>query len=290
MTYSTKYPVNTMKHSRISLLISSFAIAIFGGLFMAAPSVQATEITTSLINTAIAKEESPEVLTAEQRKAILKEVISASQHEIATLTETLNDLKLDDAWSLARDHFVATLATSSEYYTGLETRLAEEDISLDEIKSIAADLKEWRETTYTPALKETGNLILIIQTETVHGVVQLRATKIGNDIKKLDKQKLVNTDVLKKYLAQAEHSLKNAQILTDKAKDIYFTASVVPFQPKKEGSADKLNSIAPQEQSPAEELAEIDSQDQVRDLAKESLKEIKAAYELFFKMNDRIRK
>jgi len=279
-----------MKHSRISLLISSFAIAIFGGLFMAAPSVQATEITTSLINTAIAKEESPEVLTAEQRKAILKEVISASQHEIATLTETLNDLKLDDAWSLARDHFVATLATSSEYYTGLETRLAEEDISLDEIKSIAADLKEWRETTYTPALKETGNLILIIQTETVHGVVQLRATKIGNDIKKLDKQKLVNTDVLKKYLAQAEHSLKNAQILTDKAKDIYFTASVVPFQPKKEGSADKLNSIAPQEQSPAEELAEIDSQDQVRDLAKESLKEIKAAYELFFKMNDRIRK
>ncbi|OGM94713.1 hypothetical protein A2524_02345 [Candidatus Wolfebacteria bacterium RIFOXYD12_FULL_48_21] len=285
-----KYPVNTMKHTRITLFISSFAIAIFGGLFMSAPSAQATEITASLINTAIAKEESAETLTAEQRKAILKEVISASQNEIKTLTDTLNDLKLDDAWSLARDHFVATLATSSKYYAGLEARLAKEDISLDEIKAIATDLKAWRETTYTPALKETGNLILIIQTETVHGVVQLRAIKIGNDIKKLDKQKLVNTDALKKYLTQAEHSLKNAKILTDKAKGIYFTTSVAPLQPKKEVSAEELKPIAPQEQSPAEELAEIDSQDQVRDLAKESLKEIKAAYELFFKMNDRIRK
>jgi len=257
---------------------------------MSAPSAQATEITASLINTAIAKEESAETLTAEQRKAILKEVISASQNEIKTLTDTLNDLKLDDAWSLARDHFVATLATSSKYYAGLEARLAKEDISLDEIKAIATDLKAWRETTYTPALKETGNLILIIQTETVHGVVQLRAIKIGNDIKKLDKQKLVNTDALKKYLTQAEHSLKNAKILTDKAKGIYFTTSVAPLQPKKEVSAEELKPIAPQEQSPAEELAEIDSQDQVRDLAKESLKEIKAAYELFFKMNDRIRK
>ena len=277
-----------MDHSRITLLISSFTIAILGGLFVTVPSAQAAELPASLINTAIAKEE--DVLTADQRKAILKEIISSSQSEIDNLTATLNDLKLDEAWGVARDHFVATLATSSEYYASLETRLNKEDVPLEEIKSIAADLKTWRETTYSPALKEAGNLILIFQTEAVHGVVQLRSVKIGNDIKKLDRQKLVNTEVLKKYLAQAEHSIKNARTLTNKAKDVYFIESIAPLQPKQKAAAKSATSTVDETLTPAEDTTPTDPQDQVRDLAKESIKELKTAYELFFKMNDRIRK
>lgn len=277
-----------MNHSRILLLISSFAIALLGGLFATTPNTQAAELPTAFINTAIAKEE--DVLTADQRKAILGEIISSSQSEIENLTDALNDLKLDEAWAIARDHFIATLATSSEYYTGLETRLNKEDVSLDEIKSIAADLKAWRETTYSPALKEAGNLILIFQTATVHSVVQLRSVKIGNDIKKLDRQKLVNTDVLKKYLTQAEHSIKNAKTLTNKAKDIYFIESVAPLQPKQKALLKSATSTADEILPPSEETPSTDPQDQVRDLAKESIKELKTAYELFFKMNDRIRK
>ena len=278
-----------MNHPRITtLLISSFAIALLGGLFVTAPSAQAAELPASLINTAIAKEE--DVLTADQRKAILKEIILSSQVEIDNLTDALNDLKLDEAWTIARDHFVATLATSSEYYIDLETRLNKENVSLEEIKSIAGDLKAWRETTYSPALKEAGNLILIFQTETVHGVVQLRSVKIGNDIKKLDRQKLVNTEVLKKYLSQAEHSIKNAKTLTDKAKDIYFIESIAPLQPKQKALQKSASSTVDETLPLAEDTAPTDPQDQVRDLAKESLKELKTAYELFFKMNDRIRK
>lgn len=157
---------------------------------------------------------------------------------------------------------------------------------MEEVKSIAADLKAWRETTYSPALKEAGNLILIFQTEAVHGVVQLRSVKIGNDIKKLDRQKLVNTEVLKKYLAQAEHSIKNARTLTNKAKDVYFIESVAPLQPKQKSATSTVDETP----TPAEDTTPTDPQDQVRDLAKESIKELKTAYELFFKMNDRIRK
>lgn len=283
-----------MKYSQIHLIISSFAIALLGG-FVAVHTAHATEV-SPFINTAIAKEETSDTLTAEQRKAILQEIISASLLEVENFTDTLADLNLDEEWSIARDHFLTALATSSEYYADLDKRLNQEDISLEAIKSIAKDLKDWRESTYTPELKEIGNLILIFQTENVYTVVQSRGIKIANDIKKLDRQKLVNTDALKKYLTQAEKSIKNARTLTTKAKDIYFAASIEPLQPKEDISIELLTStttieaVIEQQVTATSSEVIIEPQDQIRDLAKESLKELKTAYELFFKMNDRIRK
>lgn len=291
-----------MKHPRISLLVSSFALVISGGLILSAPKAHATELLPPLVNTASAKEESPrqdknqDVLTVDERRVILQEIISSSQDEINSLKDALNGLKLDDTWSIARDHFLDTLATSSDYYKNIGERLDQNDISLEDIKAIAKELKEWRESTYAPKLKEIGNLILISQVENVHTIVQERDAKISNDIKKLDRQKLVNTDALKKYLSSAERSIRSAQLANDKAKDLYFTISVAPLQHKKptatstEQLPEELIS-SPEAVSPATpSISKNDIQDEIRDLAKGSIKELKTAYELFFKMNDRIRK
>lgn len=300
-----------MKHSRTIITISSFAIAILSGAFLFGSPAYAAEPSYSLINTAVAKEatsaqaqdKSADVLTTEQRIAILKEIIASAQDEITTLTDKLNALHLDDQWSLAKDHFISTLATSSDYYAKLSERIDKKDISLEDVKSIAKDLKDWRESTYTPELKEAGNLILIFQTDTVRSVVEVRDTKISNDLKKLDRQKLINTDALKKYLSQAEASIKHAKDLNSKAKDLYFAVSVSPLQPKAElKSADRqleiktlLDEVATPDTNAQKDLSPtpepvVDPQDTIRDLAKDSIMELKTAYELFFKMNDRIRK
>ena len=116
---------------------------------------------------------------------------------------------------------------------------------------------------------------------------------ISNDLKKLDRQKLVNTDTLKKYLTQAEKSIGTARDLNDKAKDLYYAASVIPFQqPKDEIKSPEAQDMekAPKEAVTTTDPQDKDVQDQIRDLSKESLKELKTAYELFFRMNDRIRK
>lgn len=287
-----------MKHPRITLLISSFAIAISGGLFSIS-SANAAELLPSFVNTAVAKEESirqaqdkiQDALTLEQRKTILTEIVTASQNEVKNLTEKLTALDLGDDWNLAREQFLARLATSSEYYTSLEKRLDQSALSLDEVKAIASELKDWRESTYTPELKAAGNMILIYQTDDVRRIVQSRNEKIANDIKKLDRQKLVNTDTLKKYLAQADKSIKNAAALNAKAKDLYFKETVQPLQPKTLKAIEQVDQIdtAISSESPTHQETQ-DVQDTIRDLAKESIKELKAAYELFFKMNDRIRK
>lgn len=289
-----------MKHLRITLLISSFAIAISGGLFSVSET-HAAELLPSFINTAVAKEETQETLTLEQRTAILKEIVSASQNEVKNLTEKLTALELGDDWNIARELFLTRLATSSEHYTSLEKQLGQETISLEEVKTIAKDLKDWRETVYTPELKVVGNMILIFQTDDVRRIVQARNEKIASDIKKLDRQKLVNTDTLKKYLAQADKSIKNATALNAKAKELYFTETVEPLQPKtlqELGQESLIENTPASEASQPEEAKDVsssakataDKQDEIRELAKESLKELKNAYELFFKMNDRIRK
>lgn len=293
-----------MKHPRIILIISSFAIAIASGFIFSAPETKAAELLPSLINTANAKEEAvhqtqdktQDTLTPDERKAILQAIVSSSQDEIKNLRDALAGLQLDDAWSIARDRFLDTLATSSDYYKKIGERLDQKNIPLDEIKATATELKTWRETTYTPQSKEMGNLILVFQSENVHNVVQIRDTKISNDIKKLDRQKLVNTDTLKKYLSQAEKSIANAQVLNNKAKDLYYAVSVAPLQPKKNAATSTESStedaMVTPDIAPLPDIKEPkkDPQDEVRDLSKDSLKELKTAYELFFKMNDRIRK
>lgn len=289
-----------MKHPRIILLISSFAIAISGGLFSVSKT-HAAELLPSLINTAVAKEETLDTLTLEQRTAILKEIVSASQDEVKNLAEKLATLELNDDWSLARELFMTKLATSSEYYTSLEKQLEQKTITLEEVKVIAKDLKDWRETVYTPELMIAGNMILIFQTDDVRRIVQARNEKIASDVKKLDRQKLVNTDTLKKYLAQADRSIKNATVLNARAKAIYFKEIIEPLQPKALKDSEQEppventptpDTIQPEEAKivPSVAKAMADKQDEIRELAKESLKELKTAYELFFKMNDRIRK
>lgn len=282
-----------MKHHRTIFAVSSFAIALLGGVVFAVPAAHASELLPSFINTAVAKETTPDILTTDQRISILQEIASSSQDEIAGLTDKLKDLQLDDQWSIARDHFINALATSSEHYAKIGEQLNKKDISLDEVKTTAKDLKDWREAIYTPQLKEVGNLILVFQTESVRSIIEARDTMISNDLKKLDRQKLVNTDTLKKYLTQAEKSIGTARDLNDKAKDLYYAASVIPFQqPKDEIKSPEAQDMekAPKEAVTTTDPQDKDVQDQIRDLSKESLKELKTAYELFFRMNDRIRK
>ena len=271
---------------------------------LSVPSTHAAELLPSFINTAVAKEDNTDTLTADERKAILHEIISSSQSEIENLKDKLTALTLDDNWNRAREQFLDKLATSSDYYNSLGKQLDRESITLDDIKLHAKELKERRETIYAPELKVIGNLILIFQTDDILRVVQARNEKIANDIKKLDRQKLVNTDTLKKYLAQADKSIKNARILNNKAKDAYYQEVVEPLQPKDttEQAVDEVRpallmkpleiSATPAgstEDKPVVKTME-EKQDDIRDLSKDSLKELKTAYELFFKMNDRIRK
>ncbi len=271
--------------------VSSFAIAILGSAAVAIPHAQAAELSL-FIDTAFAKEATTsDILTADERIVILKTIISSSQDEISNLKDKLADLQLDNQWARTKDNFLNQLATSSNYYDSLSNQLDAKDITIDEIKSTAKDLKDWRETTYTPQLKEISNLILLSQSDVVYHIVQNRHNKISGDLKRLDKQKLVNTDILKKYLSQAEKSIKNAKDLNDQAKDLYYIVSVEPLQPKKDAEqADQTETISTTKESIFTDQPKQDPQDIVNDLSKASLKELKTAYELFFKMNDWIRK
>lgn len=220
----------------------------------------------------------------ETRKLLLNNVLNESDLEISSLKERLNNLQLpDENWDKIRNYFIASLLQSHEYYESIKSEINDE-MSLEEIQSIAKELKNWRETVYSSQLKEMANLILIFEEENLINTANSRLNKISEDLKKFEKQKFSKAGTLKNYFAQAQKRIENAQTLNNSAKELFFKALWDQSDDKKEIEEEAVENTAVIE-NPQKELQDI-----IRDLIKDSIKEIKTSYEIFFSMNNTIKK
>ena len=262
------------------------------GIFLILLSATATSkicfaqtLDISISKTALAKgEKTEESLDLETRKKILTKIIDTAQSEINGLKEKLNSFDVNEDWQKIRDEFLNNLSNLQSYYQTLEEKFSGE-ITIEDIKIMAKELKDRREKNYTSELKKITNMILIFETEDILKIVNGRMNKISADVKKLAKQNLIKTDVLKIYLSQAEKHLKNAEGYKKDAKDLYFKTidGILGITEQQEATSTEKETIIKKE-----DMTEI--QDSIRNLIKESIMELRATYDIFFKMNDRIKK
>lgn len=228
-----------------------------------------------------ASTEKLELADLETRKSLLQEILQSSLLEINNLKDILNKIEVNtEDWQSIKDNYLRTLNEFEDYYKNLENKLSDEAIAVKETKTIAAELKDWREQIYSPQLKSIMNMALIFQNEKLLKTVFSRLEKISADIKKLNKQNLIKTDVLIKSFNQAENLLKEAQTKNEKAK-ILFLEAILITENKNQETKNPVNEP---------EKKELDRQEAVRETIKESLKNIKAAYEIFFQMNTEFKK
>jgi len=200
-----------------------------------------------------------------------------------------------------RNEKVATLANAIKYYESekklVETK--ENSMTIDDIKNIAKDFKEVRDTKYVLATDEAKEFLLITQEKTSVEVAKSRTGKIATDIKN------INSNKLNSLLDSASKLVKDAEKLNSQANDLFWNKYINPpkTQIQKEASSTisttedvststiaTSTEITMTENDSNEAGSEEPTQPSIKDLIKTSLSNIKDAYQIFIEMSSLVRK
>lgn len=285
MTERMKTFLNTIsKKAYFGILI--LALAIVPAIF----KVQSAK--AGVIDTVFAKDASnlPSSLDLEARKKILNKVLETTLSEIDGLKNKLNSIDLDDNWTKIRDIFLNDLSDFKSYNESFNKKANRDETTLEGIKELAKEMIIWREKTYTPKLKEITNMTFIFDEENLLKISQERLDKISGDIKKLSKQNYINTVKLKSLLPKAEKSLNNSKNYQSEAKDLFFKSFSDLIETTEENASGTEKEILPITSEDKKQETTVKIQDLIRNLLKNSLTEIKNTYDIFFQMNNEIKK
>lgn len=162
-------------------------------------------------------------------KEDLAKALELSLKKVESLRTRLNELNFPEK---SREQELKTQALGdldayADYY-----KKAKEDLdkatTLDEVKELARQIKEYRESTYTPGVEQIVKFISVFYNEEVLGVANDRQNKIGADIKKLDKLGVIKEADFRKKLDETNKLLKEATELQGEAKKQILNATSTP--------------------------------------------------------------
>lgn len=217
----------------------------------------------------------------EIRKEILSEVLSLSLDEVAKLSAKLDGLPefaKDSREKTLQDEFKADLENYTAYYEGQSKKLTELT-TIDEAKTLAQEIKEYRADTYNLRIKETVNFVLIFYNEDVLKIATTRLDKISADIKKLEKLGYLKSGAFDSKLKEAADILNAAQLLQKEAKSAILTP------PDEIQNTDETQNTEGVVGEPVvEEPIGPDK------LIEESLGKVKSAYDIFLQIGKDLRK
>lgn len=273
---------------------AGFAAFLFLGGFLPALALAAEPNSSAAQPTqATSTEKNLELLDLETRKKILQNVFDMSLSELKNIREKLEKLQLDDPWKEPRENLLKQIPEFESFYKVQTEKLNAENAGIEDIKAQAKEIKTWRQETFSPFLKQASNLLLIFEEESILKTARARLDKISGDITKLEKQSFPKIEPLKTMLSQAQGRLMLAEELHSNAKNLLLKALTIPkteeeivatSTPQDLAAAESSAPIsAAEEKKPAEKEMEI--QDLIQDLIKNSFEDLKATYEIFIKMN-----
>ena len=196
-----------------------------------------------------------------------------------------------------------------DYYISFEEVLEEkeEKITLDELKKLATDFKEWRDLNAVPFLTHIRNFLAINQEQDAIQIAEKRAQKIAQDIAKLQKAKVKNLTSFTKSLQKAQGFIQEGKVINTAAYKI-FTKEIEMFFPtttssptssesivvpsESKGESKHLTTISPSTttSTPSSSLVQaVSAEPSLRDLVRQSLEKVKQAYQVFIEMSNSVR-
>ncbi len=221
----------------------------------------------------------------------------------------LEDLsEKEKAW---REAMIEELNNALAYYED-EKKLTENtaEMTLNEIKTIAADFKDWRDKTYLPVAEKINELLLIRQEEAAIETAESRWQKIDEDIKKLEKAKIKGVEELRNMLTDAGTLIGEGENLNREANGLFWEsysylttddASNTTSTPEmaevltisiKSGAATTSSSTNQSATSTNESASSTLSVQppSIKGLVGDSLTRVKDAYRIFIEMSNLVRK
>ncbi len=264
---------------KISIIIFATLIVIQPALAADAVKTTETKPVEDSVNELLTVRDDTSLSDAEKlvkelelRKKILSEVLSLSLDEVSKLTAKINSLPefAEDSRERAlQDEYKAALESYAAYYTEQSKKLGELT-TIDEVKSLAQEIKDYRDNTYNPQVQQIVNFVLIFYNENVLKLATTRLDKITADIEKLEKLGYIKPDTFVNELKQAAEILNSARALLEEAKSAV---------------------LAPPEEPTLEAGATEDTPPPVEPnkLIESSLNKIKDTYDIFLQVSKSLR-
>ena len=114
------------------------------------------------------------------RLNVLKETIKCMGTEILVISEKLQLLNLNansERDRLLRDKYAGDFGAASLYLDDIESNITD-DMMAENIKQLAADALSWRESFYLPLLARTNDFLLVIESEAAVRTANARYERI----------------------------------------------------------------------------------------------------------------
>lgn len=211
---------------------------------------------------------------------------------------------------------IKTLSDYINFYNDEKKSLQDTSISLEDVKKKALDFKNWREKEYLPFIRSLQTFLLITQQENALAIASKRLINIKKDLSKIS-FKAKDKKIIDAYIASSSESIKNAEEFNKKAYEKFLeiyvkknenigksevkseenslgneildvTSSTLSSKNDKNDSqeikSEESNSLSEEKK---EKLSDDES---IRVLVKNSLDEIKRAYQNFIDLSNYVRK
>lgn len=225
--------------------------------------------------------------------------------------------KNDKALIAWRDKVSEMLTDAGKYYEEQKQNLGDNEkaITLEDIKTIAQDFKDWREANYILTANQINDFLLIQQEAEAIRIAKKRAHKIKDDIIKIQKTKTKVAGELTKLLNNADQLIKESDKVNQEAEKSFRELYVEPKAITPETAAGDATSSEPAiteenistttvekkeltaqiENATTTETEASETQlppppPSIRDLVKNSLTKVKEAYQVFIEMSNLVRK
>ncbi len=198
-------------------------------------------------------------------KEDLTKALDLSLKKVNGLKSRLNELNFPE---LSREEELKNEALKNlddyaDYYNKAKEDLEKKN-SLEEVKDLAKNVKEYRDTIYTPGVEEIVRFVLVFYNEEVLGIANDRLSKIETDVKKLDKLGVIKEADFRSKLDEADKLLQKAHNLQGEAKEIILSATSTDLVKEKKSSA--------------------------KDMIENSLNNVKNVYIIFLELNQTVKK
>jgi len=223
------------------------------------------------------------------RQKIFYKVMELSNAEIKTLNENLNNLRIDNKdYAQKREEFLKKLSEFEIYNKEVKEKISKTE-TLEDLKNLAVDFKNWREQTYNPQVQIMIDFSLIFKQQEILATTTERFEKISKDVKKLTNLGAEQKQQLNSLLETAKEKLNSANDFFQKAKieldDYLFNSSTeLATTTSTENTTSNLATTT--------ESIEIKKQFnhfECQELIKKSFETIKEIYEIFLKMSDLVK-
>ncbi len=246
-------------------------LGIFLSLFLFKGVVFADQIDQNPSSTAST---TSTVSALNSKKESLTDALTASYDELNELKSEVESIKVSDQWDKIKTNLLNQTDKIKDYYDSSSEKLLSENINQDSIKSLAKELKSFREGVFSEYYKNAINFILIFEEADLLKIADSRLDKISSDIARLEKQSVSKAKTLKAFYNDADKHLKLAHNLNDGAKTLFYNY---------------LNPVKPSETNPETTIQEKENQPDpqtlTRSISQRSLDELRATYDIFINMS-----